>query len=189
MKDITTLKNRNDVGSWLNQAGLTGVGVEVGSLYGEYAREIMAKWNGKVLHLLDPWEVQSPEIYREPWVVGMDWGQAYESCLGMTHMYPGRISLIRGYSPWESARFADGFLDFVYIDARHDLSAVRADLQAWWPKVKSGGLFSGHDFRTEHNESQCCDVKQAVTEFASANALKIHVTTGPGDLSWWIIKP
>merc|ERR1711907_912810 len=31
-------------------------------------------------------------------------------------------------------------------DARHDFAGVVADIRAWWPKVRMGGIFAGHDF-------------------------------------------
>ncbi len=40
----------------------------------------------------------------------------------------------------------DRSLDFVFIDANHSYEAVRDDLRAWVPKVKSGGIISGHDY-------------------------------------------
>lgn len=45
-----------------------------------------------------------------------------------------------------AATYADNSLDFVFIDADHSYEAVRADIIAWWPKVKSGGIISGHDY-------------------------------------------
>lgn len=54
----------------------------------------------------------------------------------------------------ESTRAAhqvpDRWADFVFIDAGHSLSAVRADLAAWEPKVRDGGWFGGHDFHPAH---------------------------------------
>ncbi len=43
-------------------------------------------------------------------------------------------------------RFRDGVLDAVYIDGDHDEKNVRADVAAWRPKLKPGGLLMGHDY-------------------------------------------
>jgi hypothetical protein len=42
--------------------------------------------------------------------------------------------------------YDDRSLDFVFIDADHAYAAVARDIDAWRPKVKSGGLLAGHDF-------------------------------------------
>ena len=52
---------------------------------------------------------------------------------------------IQGVS-WEQATFfEDNTLDFCFIDAGHDKESIVKDLNAWYPKVRSGGIFAGHD--------------------------------------------
>lgn len=55
--------------------------------------------------------------------------------------------------------FVCGQLDFCFIDAAHNYESVKADINAWQPKVKPGGILAGHDY---------CDswpgVKKAVDE-------------------------
>ncbi len=43
--------------------------------------------------------------------------------------------------------FPPGSVDFAFIDGDHQYESVLADLRAWWPKVKPGGLLAGHDYR------------------------------------------
>lgn len=40
----------------------------------------------------------------------------------------------------------DGSLDFAFIDADHRYEPVKADIAAYWPKIKDGGLLAGHDY-------------------------------------------
>lgn len=46
----------------------------------------------------------------------------------------------------EAARYWSEPIDFLYIDADHSYEGVTADLEAWFPHVKSGGLFLGDDY-------------------------------------------
>jgi hypothetical protein len=43
--------------------------------------------------------------------------------------------------------FADESVAFCFIDADHSYESVTADLRAWWPKVRPGGMLAGHDYR------------------------------------------
>jgi len=47
-------------------------------------------------------------------------------------------------------RYKDGSLDFVFIDASHDYVNVKADGEAWLPKVKKGGVIAGHDYTNSY---------------------------------------
>lgn len=52
---------------------------------------------------------------------------------------------------WDGAQhYDDKSLDFVFIDAGHDYTSVKKDIDAWLPKVKSGGILAGHDFMNEY---------------------------------------
>lgn len=48
-------------------------------------------------------------------------------------------------SPGAADEFADGSVDLVFLDADHSYKGVKADLAAWRPKVKPGGILAGHD--------------------------------------------
>ncbi len=66
------------------------------------------------------------------------------------HGAGANVVLIKSLS-WEAAEsFYDLSLDFVFIDAGHDYESVKKDLAAWWPKVKPGGTFAGHDYTTDY---------------------------------------
>ena len=69
------------------------------------------------------------------------------------------INIIKSIS-WEGAiNYEDNSLDFVFIDAAHDYESVKKDLNAWYPKVKTGGTIAGHDYHYH------CGVYPAVNEF------------------------
>jgi hypothetical protein len=55
------------------------------------------------------------------------------------------ITILEGDSAEMAANIPDGSLNLCYIDAAHDYDSVRADIRAWLPKVRKGGVFAGHD--------------------------------------------
>ncbi|GAI57889.1 unnamed protein product [marine sediment metagenome] len=72
-------------------------------------------------------------------------------------------------------------LDFVYIDGNHAYEFVKEDIKNYWPKVKKGGVFGGHDY---YNLSKAREVKKAVDEFVKENKLKLFT----GNIDWWVVK-
>jgi hypothetical protein len=58
----------------------------------------------------------------------------------------GHYMAIQSDSAAAADLYEDESLDFVFIDASHDYESFKKDLFAWFPKVKIGGMISGHDF-------------------------------------------
>ena len=61
------------------------------------------------------------------------------------------------------SKFGDHSLDFVFIDASHEYEDVKADIIAWLPKIKPGGILAGHDYYIGDFDYYP-GVKQAVNE-------------------------
>lgn len=89
----------------------------------------------------------------------------------------------------ESATVADWMrrdgeqADFIFLDARHDYDSVWEDLVRWWPVLKVGGVFAGHDYENERSDD--VGVKRAVDEFAWALGLQV---VGPFRQCWMMAK-
>lgn len=71
-------------------------------------------------------------------------------------------------------------VDFVFIDGNHTYEYVRKDIELYWPKVRSGGFISGHDFGEGFP-----GVVQAVTEFSARTNLPFSIHQD----CWIIHKP
>ena len=79
------------------------------------------------------------------------------------------ISPIRSTSLSASESFPNEYFDFIFIDAAHDYENVKADIQAWFPKLKKGGIIAGHDYNPFWH-----GVVKAVDEWSSIGNKKIH---------------
>ena len=83
--------------------------------------------------------------------------------------------------------FADGQLDFVYIDALHYYEDVREDIELWYPKVRKGGILAGHDYLDGWAPNYVYGVKSAVDEFRSLTRLKLAISREATSPSWFFL--
>ena len=74
------------------------------------------------------------------------------------------IRAIRSPSLEASKLYLDRSIDFVFIDADHSYESVRADIAAWFPKVKRGGVIAGDDYG-----GAWYGVKRAVDEYFNSD--------------------
>lgn len=116
-------------------------GVEVGTETGVYAKCLCLHNIGLHLHCVDPW-LAYPSYRDHLSQEKMDF--LYKEA--QVRLAPFHVDLIRRTSEAAHEYFANESLDFVYIDGNHALKYVVADLVNWYPKVKVGGIISGHDF-------------------------------------------
>lgn len=72
--------------------------------------------------------------------------------------------------------FEDGELNFVFIDGEYSYEADKADIETWWPKVRSGELFIGHDYNRQLFPGVCW----AVCEFGGEGYRNSSVSG-----AWW----
>jgi hypothetical protein len=73
-------------------------------------------------------------------------GKLYEHFLDNMKPVEGYYKPVRASSTDAANLYEDSSLDFVFIDAAHDYDNVTADIAAWFPKVKEGGVIGGHDW-------------------------------------------
>lgn len=171
-------------------------GVEIGVWQGVFTSHMVANTS---MHItgIDPWcETSShPDIDYDaedydPFAVGVDGLLSHEaryiaSVNALSRFPLQRWSLLRSFSH-RVAPFIQNDLDFVYIDGNHDYESVSRDIKDWFPKLRAGGILSGHDYN-ETNPG----TKQAVNEFAKEQDLEFKITgttpsKGDADAPSWI---
>ena len=92
--------------------------------------------------------------------------------------YKERHSINRKYSDDAANDYRDEFFDFIFIDGLHTYDQVKKDCKNYYPKLKRGGIFSGHDYYTIKG------VRDAVREFAIEQGLKTIKST-EFDVWYW----
>lgn len=142
------------------------IGAEIGVFAGELSRKLL-KRTDLTLYLVDSWAAQHDPQYADSgdFHAGLTEAQQ-ERYFRMTHhmvYFAGpRAKIIRKESREAAKQIPDGSLDFVFIDADHSYEGCKADIDAWTPKVRSGGLITGHDY--ENTAFPRFGVKRAVDE-------------------------
>lgn len=93
---------------------------------------------------VDTWLGSDEEVHQtDPYVRE---GKLYEHFVENMKPVEGYYTAIRLPSVEAAALYDDNSLDFVLIDAAHDYDSVKADIAAWLPKVKIGGVLAGDDY-------------------------------------------
>lgn len=203
VKPIPQLNSRTDIAQLLESEGLT-TGAELGVLVGDFAEHTLNIWQGcKTYYLVDLWAKQKNYVD----LANSDDKEQelrYETTQKRLAPWEGKTQIKRMYTTEAAKQIPDNSLDYVYVDARHDYCGVMEDLQAYWPKLRSGGIFAGHDYidahyhalkATNQDWSVCMDgtvnfgaVKGAVNEFAEEHGLTVVATVADGDWPSWLIR-
>jgi len=121
---------------------------EIGVFEGSASRGFRCEFPLSLMYLIDPW-LADPE-YLENGVApkGFDQKSADLRHKMVEELFEGdpTVMVMRSKSVGASKLFPDNTLDVVFIDGDHSYEGVMADIKAWLPKIKPGGLMTGHDF-------------------------------------------
>lgn len=174
---------------FVQQLPKDAVVAEIGVQEGTFARFIVMHAHPKKLYLIDCWEHQDPQIFDDPDanVEQSKQDKIYNDVKRKFESNPN-VVVLKKYSPQAASLFKDEYFDWIYIDSNHAYEAVKADLDAWWPKVKRGGYMCGHDYIAFDRHG--FGITQALNEFMRDHNLYFTLLTH-GDVheSWAIRKP
>lgn len=137
---------------------------EIGVEFGGYTDQYINYFESPEVHLVDLWSTEGNE---DPYF--KDQPEQLEYALQQINRKygdDGRVRICKGLADEWVDKFDDGFFDWIYIDACHTYEAVKNDITKWLPKVKKGGIISGHDFFPDPNNIvySSFGVDQAVVE-------------------------
>lgn len=157
---------RNETFTALLRATGCKVGVEVGTEEGVFAEHLCRSVPGLHLTCVDAWETYAGYQEHRRRQEKLDGWHAQT----VERLAPFDVTILRQYSADAAKSVPDGSLDFVYIDANHELRYVLEDIYTWVPKVRPGGIVAGHDFRG-HIGSLRIDVETAVRAYTQAKLI------------------
>jgi len=163
---------RNDM---LRNLTAGGVGAEVGTWKGDYARRMITIAKPAELYLIDPYLFL--EEYPDRWYGGLeaksqaDMDKIFEAVKSDMAEVAGdqtNITWLRDTSDDAIPAMQDELLDWSYIDGNHSYEFVKRDIENLIPKTKSGGLIMGDDLQWE-------GIARAVNEVVAENPDTIEV--------------
>ncbi len=147
-------------------------GAELGVAAGWYSKHLVTSHMFQKFYCIDKWNDHHDEKER----------LFVQNTLGILP----QVTIL--HESFESAvsKFEDNYFDFIYIDGyAHTGQDEGKTLIEWWPKLRTGGIFAGHDYcpvrwpKTYHQVNQFLQKKLGY---------KIHTTKELTDPSWYVLK-
>ena len=128
-----------------------GIFVELGSWKGRSTAflgvEAINAGTGIRIYAVDVWSDDISGGAKKTMVEqGLDGHALYTRFMENVAPVASAIVPMRMTTTQAASNFADGSVDFVFIDADHSYEAVKQDIQTWLPKVRHGGVLAGHDY-------------------------------------------
>jgi hypothetical protein len=149
-----------------------GLFVELGVASAVFAEQVLSRNNGMNYIGIDAWADHHDESEMK-----------YAS--SKLRIFGRRVKLRREFFSKAVTKFQDESCDVIYVDGyAHTGQDDGRTLREWWPKVKPGGVFAGHDY----DEKWPLTVA-AVDAFAKSLDLPIEVIKDEPFSSWLIRKP
>lgn len=172
MIDTTNFKAREEIAKLLPQ---NSVGIELGVAQGKFAEKLLKNPCFSVLYGVDAYAGDR----------GHD-DKQYNEALEKLSQFGERYVLIRKSFSQAVKDFADNYFDFIYIDGyAHTGQDEGKTLQEWYPKLKSGGIFSGDDYTLRYEKNY-----NVINEFIAENKLELHVINDwNSHRTWLCVKP
>jgi hypothetical protein len=170
----STIETRKDLTKLIDELGLK-VGVEIGVNEGAFSEHLLKNSKLDKLYSIDSWtdDTQRTMSVFKKWAIrNGEIEKAEQKAREVLSAYGDRSQVIKGVSFEAVDDFKDNSVDFVFFDGCHRFSGFSLDLVKWWPKVRSGGVLSGHDYWRCYRY----EVMDAANAFLVEHRLFLHLT-------------
>lgn len=149
------------------------IGCELGVAKGYFSNDLLTHSSIKHLYSIDMWAGDRGHDFLE-----------FNYAKNLLSNHQQRNTIIQKKFSDALDLFENNFFDFIYIDGyAHTGQDNGKTLYDWWPKLKSGGIFSGHDYDTAWPET----IKQVNIFAKNKNVYVQTIIDKPYD-SWYVIK-
>lgn len=166
---------------YIKRLGEDLVGVEIGTCRAESTAFLLEKCpNILKLYTIDPYKEYN------------DWnGEITQKVIDKFMMiaqenlkqYGDRVQMIRETSSKAAKKIKTitkkAEFDFIFVDGDHSYEATYADCEAYYPLLKKGGLFCGHDY------SSIEAVNRAVNTFRENNNITSPINLSTNSTFFW----
>lgn len=169
------------------QCGVHPVGAEVGVLRGEFSEYLLSSVSFSAFHCIDAWR-HLPGRIDITNLSDAGHEENYQATRARLARFAPMVQMQRCDSIEAAGSLPDEALDFIYIDGDHSYDACLADLEAYYPKVKRGGILAGHDYLDGSLAEGEFGVKRAVGEFVRRSKHDGFFVSGGAWPSWLLIK-
>ena len=150
------------------------VGIEIGTAQALLTKTLLMHFpNLDFIYTIDPF-LFVPGGFFEASVGDQAWhdDRRHQAEVALA-VYEGRYSLLCTISD-DAVSKTPNEVDFVYIDGDHSERQVYKDLVNYYPKVKNGGIFGGHDYH---------QVIKTLRDLMPEGLIFLG-----DDWTWWLIK-
>jgi len=161
----TLLKNKKEI-----------IGIEIGVERGGSAFNLLENSDVKILYLIEPYlpytDLEGEHVCDEHCQKNNK-----KICLDTLKNFTN-FQLIEKSSDEAFNFFEDESLDYIFIDGLHTYEQCYKDMENYYPKLKKGGLFYGHDF------TYVSKVREAVENFSKK--VNKEIENCKNDVWYWI---
>lgn len=186
MKQITS---RSEIPNFLIKNQLNKRICEVGVRYA-YNLEQLLRANPELLVAVDHYAVTNLPGQQDSGLSQKELDELYKQIF-LRFLHEHNVKIFKGTSKNAASAFPINWFDYIYIDDDHTEEGAYESICNWWPRLRQGGIFAGHDFIHANSvQNTSFGVIAAVKKFRKEKNIPINHfhNTEIGYRTWMIYK-